>query len=56
MKNRTKIASRDSLDETVGLSSYLQEDGEAEEDAAEDGSETKTGVRHEDGASTALVG
>lgn len=33
----------------------LQENGETEEDAAEDGGKTETSAGHEDGASTALV-
>jgi hypothetical protein len=36
-------------------SSILQEDGEAEEDAAEESGQAKTSVRHEDRASAALV-
>jgi hypothetical protein len=36
-------------------SSILQEDGEAEEDAAEESGQAKTSVRHEDRASGALV-
>jgi hypothetical protein len=36
-------------------SSILQEDGEAEEDAAEESGEAETSVGHEDGASAALV-
>jgi hypothetical protein len=36
-------------------SSVLQEDGEAEEDAAEDSGKAQTSVGHEDGASAALV-
>jgi hypothetical protein len=44
------------LQDKIVVSSVLQEDGEAEEDAAEDGGEAETSVGHEDGASAALVG
>lgn len=37
------------------LGSVLQENGEAEEDAAKDGSEAQTGIGHEDGAGALVV-
>jgi ferric-dicitrate binding protein FerR (iron transport regulator) len=48
---KERLAWRD----TSGCSSILQEDGEAEEDAAEESGEAETSVGHEDGASAALV-